>query len=300
MLVKILIIIVSFFINGCSYISNFKDTDTSGSQKNTSTVSKLTSNTSKNWLDRTDISIHGTQNGRPTYSVETVQPLYESEVTKRNTTFFQGRLATRGSDETLNLGLGYRRLSEDESVILGINTFFDTTIDNSHERISVGLEAIGKKYTFRSNVYRKLSNEKTLINGSNTTYEQALHGVDYEIDTPIPYLPWVRMAINGYNWEAVNNADDLNGKKITFSGYLSSNALIEVGANDDNYNGTDGFVKFTYLLGNNNISQNFTAEKTSANFSTDRNLKNHTLDKVKRQNDIIIQKRGAVVIGRSD
>lgn len=295
-----LLILVPFLLNGCSYISDFKDTDNSSYKKNTSAVSKHTSNTSKNWLDRTDIAIHGTQNGRPTYSIETVQPLTETEDTKRNTTFFQGRLATRGSDETLNLGLGYRRLLQDESMILGINTFFDTTRKNSHERIGLGLEAIGQQYTFRSNVYRKLSNEKTVINGSNTTYEQALHGVDYEIDTSVPYLPWMRMAINGYNWKAVNNADDLNGKKLTFSGYLSSNVIVDIGVNDDNYNGTDGFVKFTYLLGNNNINQNFTAEKVSANFSTDRNLKNHTLDKVKRQNDIIIQKRGGVVIGRSD
>ena len=152
---------VPFLLNGCSYISDFKDTNNSSYKKNTSAVSKHTSNTSKNWLDRTDIAIHGTQNGRPTYSIETVQPLTETEDTKRNTTFFQGRLATRGSDETLNLGLGYRRLLQDESMILGINTFFDTTRKNSHERIGLGLEAIGQQYTFRSNVYRKLSNEKT-------------------------------------------------------------------------------------------------------------------------------------------
>ena len=109
-----------------------------------------------------------------------------------------------------------------------------------------------------------------------------------------------KIEINQYAIYLLMVVDDLNGKKLTFSGYLSSNVILDIGVNDDNYNGTDGFVKFTYLLGNNNINQNFTAEKVSANFSTDRNLKNHTLDKVKRQNDIIIQKRGGVVIGRTD
>ena len=32
---------------------------------------------------------------------------------------------------------------------------------------------------------------------------------------------------------------------------------------------------------------------------TERNLRNHTLDKVVRENDVIVQKRGGVVIGRS-
>ena len=282
------------FLNGCSYTSIFQD------KENSNAISERTSKSSANWLDRTDFSLNATQDGKPTYSVETVQPITQTANTQRNTTFFQGRLARRGSDKTLNLGLGFRRLAEDENLILGINTFFDTTIENSHERIGLGLEAMGKRYTLRSNFYKKLSNEKTVINVSNTTYEQALHGFDYEIDTPAPYLPWMRMTLNGYNWEAVNNANDLKGKKLTFSSYLKSNALLEVGVDDNNYNGTDGFVKLTYLLGNNNINKNFSDEKVSANLFTDRNLKNHTLDKVKRQNDIIIQKRGGVVIGRTD
>ena len=51
------------------------------------------------WLKRTDISIEAADDVDPTWSIETVQPIYQTPGSLRNTWFFQGRAAYRDSDE---------------------------------------------------------------------------------------------------------------------------------------------------------------------------------------------------------
>ena len=42
-----------------------------------------------------------------------------------------------------NLGLGYRFLNDDKTLMLGGNIFYDRDFDHDHERGSIGLEARG-------------------------------------------------------------------------------------------------------------------------------------------------------------
>ena len=57
-------------------------------------------------------------------------------------TFFQGSLFTYDERETLNLGLGKRILSDDESFMYGLNAFYDHELDYDHQRGSIGAESI--------------------------------------------------------------------------------------------------------------------------------------------------------------
>ena len=252
---------------------------------------------SQSWLDRTDIAVNLQDAQDSSWSVETLQPLHQTKDTLRHTVFYQGRVAGRGGDETVNLGLGYRKLNPDETAILGANIFYDTTIEAKHQRFGLGFEYIGKLATFRSNIYRKLSGEKTIVDGSTTTYEQALNGIDYSIDLPVPSLNPLRFNLTGYNWKAVRTADDLTGRKIAISGRFNKRIRYRFGVDDNNYDGTKFFASLTYKLGSSSIVD---VDAVGINEpSTERNLRNHTLDKVVRENDVIVQKRGGVVIGRS-
>lgn len=258
------------------------------------------------WLKRTDINVEGMDQSKPTWSVETVQPLYQTPDTLRDTVFFQGRWGRRSSDNTFNLGLGYRRLLDDKSWLLGINGFYDTTTEYHHQRYGVGAEAIGQYVTFRTNYYKAISGDKTIstTNGVTET-ERALDGYDYEVDAPLPYLPWMRVAATSYRWKsATAGVSDSRGDKLTLRGNLSEHLSMELGRSVDNYS-SGNFVKISYnFVGTptNGVESTMFGNLKSAGAFEARDLTKHTLDKVQRQNDIIVQKTrsgsGGITIGR--
>ena len=43
-----------------------------------------------------------------------------------------------GDRETLNLGIGKRYISEDETTMYGLNAFYDHELDYDHSRMSLG------------------------------------------------------------------------------------------------------------------------------------------------------------------
>ena len=120
---------------------------------------------------------------------------------------------------------------------------------------------------------------------------------------PMPYMPWMRVQATGYQWSALKDFKDVSGTRVAIIGNLNQHISFELGADDNNYNGTDGFVSLQYnLSGKNTNGVTATLEDGlfSNEVSAERDLKNHTLDKVIRNNNVIVQTRGGVVIGRSD
>ncbi|MDI1270860.1 MAG: inverse autotransporter beta domain-containing protein [Polaromonas sp.] len=259
------------------------------------------------WLRRTDISVESMDRSNPTWSVETVQPLYQTPRTLRDTVFFQGRWARRNSDNTFNLGLGYRNLLEDKTWLLGLNTFYDTTTRYDHKRWGLGAEAIGQYLTFRTNFYHAISGERTisLVNGISTT-EKALSGHDFEIDAPLPYLSWMRVAANAYRWRsATSGVEDIKGARLALIGNISRNVSLELGRQDDNYTRPASYIKISYnLLGNpgNGVPGTMLEGMRKPVSFEARDLTLHTLDKVRRQNDIVVERKtsgsSGVTIGR--
>lgn len=270
-------------------------------------VKKSVNDDAPDWLKRTDIGIEGMVHSKPTWSIETIQPLFQTPTTLRDTVFFQGRWGYRNSDNTLNLGLGYRRLLEDKTWLLGVNTFFDTTTKQSHQRVGLGAEAIGQYMTLRANYYDAISDEKTVsTSGGVTTTEKALDGHDFEIDAPLPYLPWLRVAATGYRWKsATSGVEDVKGEKLTFRGNLTRNISMEFGQMDDNYRNVEHFARITYNLlstPTNGTGSTLLGGLKPGSAFTARDLSQHTLDKVQRQNDIVVETKrsggGGVTIGR--
>ena len=255
------------------------------------------------WLERTTLSVTESEDADVNFEFETIQPLMQTPETLRHTVFFQGRLASQDGDETVNVGLGYRNLSEDEDVLYGVNAFYDATTEYKHRRGSIGFEALGKSYTFRGNVYSAFSKEKSKIKGAVTTYQSALDGYDYSLEMPVPYTPWARLNATGYKWTAKKGFDDISGARVTLLGNLNNQVSFELGADDNNYQGTDAFVKLMWNIdGNpsNGVKATLADGATDGEVFATRNLRDHTLDKVVRNNTIIVQTRGGVVIGRSD
>ncbi len=106
-----------------------------------------------------------------------------------------------------NLGLGYRILSRDKSVMFGYNTFYDRDLTEDHSRLGLGLEVKASILDLNYNRYAKISGSE-VVSG---TIEQVLSGWDYNLTSQIPRAPWARINYNGYKWEAEKSSADLKG-----------------------------------------------------------------------------------------
>ena len=91
-----------------------------------------------------------------------------------------------GGDERYigNLGLGLRKLSDDSTVMYGINNFWDYDLENDHLRSSLGLEARSAVLEFHYNYYLGL--------GDQMNEEQVLDGHELQLASQIPHLHWAK------------------------------------------------------------------------------------------------------------
>lgn len=115
--------------------------------------------------------------GKAEYNILTVQPLYQSK-DKDKVIFSQARYAHNTNDRnTGNLGFGYRSLAFDNSLLFGINSFYDYEWPYNHQRVGAGFEVISNAIELRSNYYKGLSGWHSADSGFQ---ERALDGVDVE------------------------------------------------------------------------------------------------------------------------
>ena len=130
-------------------------------------------------FENTDFTIKSIENSKPEIGILTLKPLIDTD---NGLTFFQGSFFTHDGDrETLNLGFGRRIFSNDDSVMFGLNTFYDYELDYNHQRTSLGAEIRSSILELNSNYYFALSNSRT---GKDNIKEEVADGYDIEIQGP--------------------------------------------------------------------------------------------------------------------
>ncbi|WP_456155668.1 inverse autotransporter beta domain-containing protein [Veillonella sp.] len=130
---------------------------------------------------------------KPDVFIETLQPVGHYDNQSKDVVFVQGKLASNAGDRVSSdvyfggnhqnfdneyffeklhnkntdaigvigtVGVGYRRLSENEHSYVGVNTFFDYGFKDSYKRISVGAEYVSGLNAVHANIYRGLTNKK--------------------------------------------------------------------------------------------------------------------------------------------
>ena len=243
-------------------------------------------------VDRTEVTIEGFEGEKPTFSILTTQPITESADLK-DTTFWQGSIFVNDGRETLNLGLGYRRLSDDEKWLSGINLFYDHEFPYNHKRASIGAELRSSVVEMNVNKYYGLSNALT---GENGVQETALGGFEFELGAQIPYIPGTRFFAKQFKWDGEDGGTDLKGKtySLNIGREILTNTSLEAGIHD--YDGTkasEKFAKLTYHFG----KQSKPAKPfiSTVAFDNLKSMKDKRLDKVRRTNTIVKQKGGFTV-----
>ena len=244
---------------------------------------------------KTEVSIVGFEKNKPRYEILNVTGFAPS----RNSSiqnFIQSSIHSTSGRHTVNIGLGRRYLSENEKYLSGINAFLDYDIRYGHQRYSIGGELRSSSLELTANSYYGLSDWKT---GKNNNSERALDGYDIELGAQIPYVPSGKIYVKQFNWE-MYDATDVEGTdySVAFSQLINSGVGVEAGHRDYSGSETDeNFIKFHY-----NVAIGEEIRKTREPFVSNKMFENSSmkpqmLDKVRRNNAIVVQTKFTSSVG---
>lgn len=201
----------------------------------------------KPWMRRTTLSFQFQEGWKPLYSVETVQPLGHYDDKSRDVWFTQQRIS-RASDigTTLNVGVGYRRISKDDRRLYGAHLFYDHRFLRHHDRLSAGLEYMSGESEFRFNWYGSSSDERVL-DANLHTLERVANGYTLEYGKTFKNARWARVYVEGYNWNQERQADK-NGLRLGSELQLTSRVSIDMGYNKPEHSSGGAYGKITFRL----------------------------------------------------
>ena len=193
-----------------------------------------------------------------------------------------------------NFGLGYRMLNDDNSYMLGGNIFYDKDLVNDHARASIGLEAKAGVLDFNFNHYEAATLQK-VIDGNK---EQALGGMDYTLATQVPYVPWAKFNFTGYKHEGDLAITDTKGEKYTTEMNLTPSLVFEVEYDHSGNDGGDDYssARITFVHPPRNSNPSLVDGFLSSQAFYKKDMTSTLVEKVKRNNDIIIETQGAIIV----
>ena len=188
-----------------------------------------------------DIQIDVQERYNPAFSITNLNSLFESD----NSIFFNQNTLTHNKDEqTINFGLGYRKLLNNDKLLLGANIFYDYAFDDNHRRIGFGVEAISSVFDLRGNIYEA---ESDIVNLNDGSSEEALDGWDGRLDYHVPVGFDLRIFGTYFDWE--NNAKTYENKGEQY-GIAGQYGLVkfEIGYRDEENRKKDAFAKLNIVI----------------------------------------------------
>ena len=233
-------------------------------------------------FENTDFSIKKIETIKPEIGIQTFKIFSEDS---SDLSFFQGSLFLHDSDrETFNIGLGQRYLSNDESILFGLNAFYDYEFDYEHQRFSIGAEIKSSILDLNYNQYFAQSSSKKGKNGKD---EEAIDGYDVEIGAHLPYIPSMKAYLKAFDFE-VPGGNDFQGLEFsTLFKVPNSGLSFEIGHTDYDHHNDQSFINLRY---SNSIKNPGTSLFSSEAFERI-SMKDRMNEKVRREN--IIKKKGA-------
>ena len=242
-------------------------------------------------FEDTDFSIKSTEGLKPEIGILTFKPLNDTD---DGLTFFQGSFFTHdgGDRNTLNLGLGKRLFNDDESIMFGLNSFYDYEIDYDHQRASIGGEIKSSILELSTNHYFGISGEQT---GKNNTKEKVADGYDLEFGAHVPYMPTTKMYAKIFEYDIPGGSDFEGVEYSSNIGIPNSGMNFEVGYKDYGNNSYDDqwFFNLTFSLSKMNPNTSFVSDKAFERVS----MKDKKYEKVRRENIIVKSKSFSVKAG---
>ena len=290
---KILIVTIIAIFLGVNAHADIKGASLNKiSEKVSSTVSNLIPGEG---LTEVDIKLRDNNagNGNYEFSILGVRDIIPQE---NSNLFTQFSLHTQevNSDKRMigNIGLGYRFLNSDQSMMFGANTFYDQDLEENHKRVGLGFEAKAAMLDFNYNLYQKATNQ-LVISGTN---EQVLSGQEYNITSQIPYMPWSTFNFQGYRMENEKTTQDVKGNiyslEMALNPSLQFDILKDVSSVDGQEDEWEYMLTFTQPPRENKstLADGLTSNEAFVKKDMQASLK----DKVRRNNNLAVEIQGAI------
>jgi adhesin/invasin len=241
-------------------------------------------------FEDTEFTLKSAEGLKPQIGILTFKPLIDTD---DSLTFMQGSFFTHDGDrETLNLGFGRRMFSNDDSVMFGLNAFYDYELDYDHQRTSLGTEIRSSILELNTNHYFAISNEVT---GKNNIKEEVADGYDIEIGAHVPYMPTARFYTKYFEYDIPGGSDYEGLEYSSKIGIPNTGLNFEVGYKDYGNNGYEDqwFVNLTFNLSKINADTGFVSDQAFERVS----MKDKKYEKVRRENIIVKSKAFSVKAG---
>ena len=245
-----------------------------------SLAARLTSDSSK-----TRVSATSQKNEKSAFTISNVTAL--GPIDSNAVNFVQSSLYHKPKRSTVNVGLGRRQLSDDETILYGVNAFLDYAPKYGHQRGSIGAEIRGSAFEVTANRYFRLSGWKK---GVKNVQERTMNGTEIEIGGQVPYIPSVMLFAKSWEWSGKRKQ---KGKtySIDFRDTLGPGLTLTAGVRDyDGSKKSEKFatVRYTLQIGDapsEGRSQPLISDEA---FSSE-SMRPRLLDEVKRTNQIMVE-----------
>ena len=193
-----------------------------------------------------------------------------------------------------NIGLGNRILTQDKSMMLGANIFYDRDAFENHNRVSLGLEGKAHMLDLNLNFYEALSNTVTVDDND----EKVLNGHEIGIASQIPYMPWTKFHYTAYLWEADKAIIDTKGNIFSIEMFLSPSITIEGSYDKSGNTGVDDefSMKVAYVYPPRENRTTLADGLTATNAFEKRDMSEELSKKVKRNNKIVVETQGTIIV----
>ncbi len=242
------------------------------------------------WLQRVEVTGNFNLSNWRGLEVLTVQPLWQN--TAHTSVLFTQLSAVnyRMFDRerfAANAGLGYRQLLLDNQLMVGGNIFYDHEFLRGHHRMGAGAEVKYGPLDFTANGYLGL-NQRSASDG---TVERVPNGVDVELGTQIPYLPWAKLYGKYYAWDHKLDSEPVRGAQLSTEASLHRYLSVEGGARHDIGGHNEGFFMLRVKLNRDTMPGLFDgAPLIDKHIFAPRDLSKQLLAKVRRENRIILER----------
>ena len=245
----------------------------------------------------TEVSIDIENNSEPKFDILAVRDIDKTESTNFFTQISFTNTDISDNERYIgNVGLGYRFLTEDKSMMIGLNSFYDHDITEGHQRASVGFEAKASTLEFNLNHYQALSGMKKVIKENSADYveEQVIGGTDYRFASQMPYMPWAEISWTGYQWTADKAAEHVTGDIYSLGLALTPSLQLDLRKDQQN-SGEDiqgGNLSFIYPPRENKPTL---LDGFSDEVWFEESMENKLSQKVERNNSLTVEIQGAVI-----
>ena len=232
-----------------------------------------------------ELETRSRENSKPTFRGIALFELSGDEYKKL---LSQLSYSTFDDDETLNVGLVYRMMNNDMTVIYGLNIFYDHQFNTGHKRSGLGFEMKSSVYDLNINLYEAESE----IHHVDGVPEVAASGYDAEIGAQVPYLPWAKVYYKAYQW--TNETLDIkDGESLSLFMTPTPRLSVEIGTQDDSTISSKTFLKLNYVLCCGEITKSAPLFKVSNQaFNYGKLDSQRMYEKVRRENNIITVRGG--------